>query len=89
MHTRHVHAGAQAKPCLRSTFRCSNLQPAKVQRQRRGPSIVRAGVVDTLLKPLTQSGQVPLFCDLPTALPCTAPRLPRRHNKQLIADRAG
>ena len=66
MHARHTHAGvqAQAKPCLRSTFQCSQLKAAKVQRQRRGPSIVRAGVVDTLLKPLTQSGQVSLYCNL-------------------------
>ena len=68
MHARHIHAGAQAKPCLRSTSFCTRLQPAQVQRRHRGPTTVRAGVVDTLLKPLTQSGQVPLSSNLCAAL---------------------
>ena len=57
MSTLRMHA--HAKPCLYATPAFTMLQPARLQPQRRRYTAVRAGVVDIILKPLTQSGQVP------------------------------
>ena len=85
MITRHVHAGGRAKPCLRLASNSSALRAARLQLRRKGPVLIRAGVVDTILKPLTQSGQVPLM----RGLDYSRNSMLQWHSNQLLNDQRG